>query len=169
MFIRESGRFLAFPLAGAVVWAVVGGAALLLDARTELLVLIFGTGAIFPLALGVAKLTGQRVFQPGNPYASLMGLSVLMVNVLWCLHFILVYRAPALVPLSVALALGLHWIIFGWIIRHPLGIRHTLLRATLCTAAFLLWPSQPVAGVAFAVVACYSITLVELLRARFGE
>lgn len=162
-FILASGRFLAFPLAGAIVWLTVGVASLALPPITGVYVLVFGTGAIFPLALLLAKATKQQVFQPGNQFASLMGLSVLMVNLLWALHFILAPRLPSIVPLSIALALGLHWIVFGWIIRSPLGLVHAIARTVLCSTAFLMFPANQIASVAFAVVLCYAFTIFQLL------
>lgn len=163
-FIRRSGRFLAFPLAGALVWGAVGFASLFLSTRTGLFVLVFASGAIFPLALGFARLLGQEVFIKNNRFATLIGLCVLMVNLLWVLHFILVLRLPSVAPLSIAIALGLHWIVFGWILGHSLGLTHTLLRTVLCTAASLLLPSYPIAGVAAAVVLSYLITVGQLVR-----
>lgn len=162
-FIRHSGRFLAFPLAGAIVWLAVGVVSFLVPPATRTYVVLFGTGAIFPLALAIARLTHQDIFQPGNPFAALMGLSVMMVNLLWALHLLLVVRLPDVVPLSIALALGIHWIVFGWIIQSPLGLAHAITRTLLCTAAFLMFPGHAVSAVAFAVVFCYAFTIVQLL------
>lgn len=168
-FIRKSGRFLAFPLAGAISWLLVAIAASFLEERTAIYVLLFSTGAIFPLALAIAKVTDQQVFQKGNPFASLMGLSVLMVNLMWVLHFVLLFRFPSVAVLSIALALGLHWIVFGWIIQSSVGIIHALLRTALCTAAFLLLPTSALSAVSAAVVACYLITIVQLSTHQVGS
>jgi hypothetical protein len=161
-YIRRSGRFLAFPLAGSLAWAVVGGASLVLPPRESLYVMLFATGAIFPLALGIAALTGQQVFQKGNAFATLMGQSTLMVNLLWALHFALILQKPELAPLSLALGLGLHWIVFGWIIRAPLGLVHAIVRTALCTAAYVLGGKHGLAAISAAVVASYALTIVQL-------
>jgi len=163
-YIAASGRFLAFPIAGAIVWSAVALAGLALPARTALYVLLFGSGAIFPIALGISQLTGQKIMLKGNVLADLMGQCVLMVNLLWPLHFLIVYKAPSLAALSIALGLGLHWIVFGWIIRHPLGLRHTLLRTALCVCAHVFCTGHELSAVATAVVLSYLITLIELLR-----
>ncbi len=42
-------------------------------------------GAIFPMAFLVSKITKEEVFSSKNPLAKLMGLSVLMVNLLWAI------------------------------------------------------------------------------------
>ena len=153
-FIKNSGRFLAFPLAGAMVWFAIGITSLFVPKPLEVYVVLFGTGAIFPVALLVARITREQIFQPGNRFASLMGLSVLMVNLLWALHLSLAVLLPAIVPLSIALALGLHWIVFGWIIGSPLGLTHALARTFLCTASFFLFPGHSLLAVAAAVVIC---------------
>ena len=51
--------------------------------RTATFVLLFGTGAIFPVALGLSRLLRERILYNTNPLAKLMALSVLMVNLLW--------------------------------------------------------------------------------------
>ena len=161
-FIRDGGRFLAFPIAGAIVWLGVGLASLAVPGPIALYVLLFATGAIFPLALLIARFTKQQVFQPGNPFASLMGLAVLMVNLLWALHIVLVIRLPAVAPLSIAMALGIHWIVFGWVLQSPIGLIHAIGRCLLCTAAFLLFPEHSLCAVALSVVLCYALTIFQL-------
>lgn len=168
-FIRGGGCFLAFPLAGAIVWLGVGVASFVVPATSALFILLFATGAIFPLALVIARFTKQQVFLPQNRFASLMGLAVLMVNLLWAVHVILVLRAPAVAPLSIALALGIHWIVFGWVIQSSIGLVHAIARCVLCTASFLLFPELPVAAVSLAVVLCYALTLFQLTKHFRGE
>lgn len=163
-FIQRSGGFFAFPLAGAIVWLAVGVVSLIVPKAFGVYVLLFATGAIFPLALAIAGITKQQVFQRGNSFGSLMGLAVLMVNLLWAFHFVLLTRLPDLVPLSVALALGIHWIVFGWIIQSPIGVIHAIARSILCTAAYLLFPYHSVCAVSFTVVFCYTVTIVQLWR-----
>ena len=117
----QGGRSLALPLAGAIVWAVVGIAALFLTPRTSSFVLVIGTGAIFPIGLLLAVVLRERLLNNTNPLAKLMGMSVLMVNLLWAVHISLLYIAPTLISLTLGISLGLHWIVFSWIIQHPLG------------------------------------------------
>lgn len=93
-----------------------------------------------------------------------MGQSVLMVNLLWALHIILFLRAPDIAPLSVAIGLGLHWIIFGWIIGAPLGIVHAVLRTLLFAGGYLAFPRAAITAVSVAVVLAYATTVLQLLR-----
>jgi hypothetical protein len=113
-FDVQAGRSLALPIAGAVVWAVVGTSVLILPPRPATFVLLFGSGAIFPLGIAIAALLRERLLSNRNPLAQLMALCVLMVNLLWALHLMLLVRGDAaILPLSLGIGLGLNWIVFG--------------------------------------------------------
>ena len=160
----QAGRSLALPIAGALVWAVVGVAGLVLAERTATFVLLFGTGAIFPIALGLSRLLGERILDNTNPLAKLMALSVLMVNLLWALHLTLVVDAPGFVPLTIGIGLGLHWVVFSWVIGHRVGIVHAILRTLLVTAAWWFLPDWRVSAVAAAVIVAYAYSIATLSR-----
>lgn len=164
----QGGRSLALPLAGAIVWAVVGIAALFLTPTISTFVLIIGTGAIFPIGLLVAVVLGERLLNNTNPLAKLMGMCVLMVNLLWAVHITLLYIAPTLISLTLGISLGLHWIVFSWIIQHPLGIIHTIARTILITAAWWLFPEHRISAVAGAVVITYLYAIIALRSRRLN-
>lgn len=42
-----------------------------------------------------------------------------MVNLLWAVHIPLFIYVPEFVPLSLGISLGLHSIIYSWIVQHP--------------------------------------------------
>jgi hypothetical protein len=161
---RHAGRSIALPIAGAIVWTVAGVAGLVLDPRTALFALLFASGLAFPLALALARRLGERILDNPSPLAGLMGRSVLMVNLLWALHLTVIPTAPDLLPLSLGLALGLHWVVFGWVIGHWVGLAHALARTALATAAWWAFPDARVAAVAFAVVVAYAATIAVLAR-----
>lgn len=163
-FERRTRRSMSMPLAGAIAWTVVAIAGSFLPLRAGNTVLILAVSAIFPLALPIAALRGEQVVSSANPLARLMGACVLMVNLLWPLHILLFLRAPAFVPLSVGIALGLHWIVYSWIVGHALGYRHAIVRTLGLAAAWLLFPQHPVTACATVVVLAYAMTLVEMAR-----
>lgn len=162
-FESSANRSLSMPLAGAIVWSCVGLASLGLDSTVATYILLFATGAIFPLALAIASLRKEALISSANPLSKLMGLGVLMVNLLWGIHLPLAFSAPEFVSLSLAIGLGLHWIIYSWIINHPLGIVHALLRTFLVVAAWYLFPEVRIFAVSMAVVLAYSISLWQML------
>ena len=129
-FEASANRSVSMPIAGACVWFVVALLSTRFDERTGVLVLLFGTGAIFPLALLIAKFRRENLLKSDNPLAKLMGLCVLMVNLLWAVHIPLFLYAPAFVPLSLG-----HYTCY-W----TYGIGHSCLvhvsRATLTSDRF---------------------------------
>lgn len=161
-FDVQAGRSLALPLAGAIVWTVVGIAALFLTPRISTFVLIIGTGAIFPIGLLLAVVLGEKLLNNTNPLAKLMGMCVLMVNLMWAVHITLLYIAPTLISLTLGISLGLHWIVFSWIIQHPMGIIHTIARTILVTVAWWLFPEHQVSAVAVAVLITYLYSILAL-------
>ena len=161
-FDDHAGRSLALPVAGAAVWGVIGVAGLFLRPGTASLVLLFGTGAIFPLGLAVAHRLGERLIDNPSPLAALMGRCVLMVNLLWAVHLTVFALAPVYLPLTMGIGLGLHWVVFGWIIGHPVGLIHAIARSALVTAAWWLLPTHRISAVAAAVVVVYGFTLYAL-------
>jgi len=50
-FDISANRSVSMPIAGAIVWLVVGLLSTQLDEEAGVLALLFGTGAIFPVAL----------------------------------------------------------------------------------------------------------------------
>ena len=92
---RETNRSLAMPLAGALVWLVIGALGYLLPANRATVAMLFGTGLIFPVALLIGKLRGENLTGRSNPLSRLMGMSVLMVNLLWAVHLPLLVGRPA--------------------------------------------------------------------------
>jgi hypothetical protein len=163
-FDRHAGRSLALPTAGAIVWAVVAIAGLVLPVRTATFVLLFGSGAIFPIGLALASALRERLMDNPSPLAGLMGRSVLMVNLLWAVHLTLLVTGTTAVPLTLAIGLGLHWVVFSWIVGHPVGLVHAVLRTVLVTAAWWAFPDARVAAVATAVLLAYAYAIVVLAR-----
>lgn len=164
-FDMRSKGSLSMPLAGALVWAVVAVLGYILPSRAGILALVISTGAIFPIALGIAKLRGEQLVDNPNPLAKLIGACVVMVNLLWGLHVPLLINAPEFVPLSLGIALGLHWMVYSWIIGHPLGYRHAILRTIGLVAAWWAFPEHRVTACASIIVLAYAVTLIEM-RAR---
>ena len=159
---RQAGRSVALPIAGAVVWAVVGLAALVLPEWPATLALLFGTGLMFPLAMLLARPLGEKLIDNSSPLARLMAQAVLMVNLLWALHFTVIVLDPQYVPLTLGIGLGLHWIVFSWILGHPVGMIHAILRTLLVTLAWWLFPETRLATVSLAVVIAYAMSIAVL-------
>lgn len=160
----HAGRSIALPVAGALVWTIVAIAGALLDERLASFALLFGTGLAFPVALALARPLGERLVDNPNPLAGLMGRSVLMVNLLWAVHLTLALHDWAYLPLTLGIGMGLHWVVFGWVIGHPVGLVHAAARTILVTAAWWAFPDARVSAVAVAVVLVYAVSIAMLAR-----
>ena len=64
-----------------------------------------------------------------------------------------------------SLSIGLHWMVYSWIIGHPLGYRHAILRTIGLIAAWWAFPEHRVTACASIIVLAYAVTLIEM-RAR---
>ena len=158
-FEQTTNRAVSLPISGALVWTAVGIASLFLNQYNSTLVLLFATGAIFPLALGIAKLRNENITSSVNPLSKLMAFGVLMVNLLWAVHVPLMLKAPQFVPLSVGIGLGLHWIIYSWIVQHPVGIIHAIMRTVLCVLVWLFVPENTLTFISMGVIASYAVSI----------
>lgn len=158
-FEQKSRRSLSLPLAGAIVWTIIGILGLVLPPDIGNFVLLFGTGAIFPIALIIARMRDEQLMSSRNPLAMLMGACVFMVNLLWALHIPLALRAPSFVPLSVGIGLGLHWVVYSWITRHRVGYVHAVVRTMALVTAWWTFPEHRVTACAAAVVLAYALAI----------
>jgi hypothetical protein len=158
-FELRTNRSMSLPMAGLLVWSVIAVAGRTLPPKQAVFALVCGTGAIFPSALVIARLRAEQLISNQNLLAGLMGACVLMVNLLWALHIPLLIAAPAFVPLSVGVGLGLHWIVYSWIVRHPVGYIHAVLRTLGLLCAWLLVPANSVTACALVICAVYGLSL----------
>ncbi len=160
--LRSKGS-LSMPIAGLIVWTVVAFLGWILPFKQAVLGLVFATGAIFPIALGVARLRDEQLINNINPLAKLMGNCVVMVNLLWALHIPLLMNAPQFVPLSLGIGLGLHWVVYSWIIANPLGMVHAVVRSVGLIGAWYVFPDHLVTASAAMVVLAYAFTLLQMV------
>jgi len=168
-FEASAKRSVSMPIAGACVWFIIALLSVRLAERIGVLVLLFGSGAIFPIALLIAKFRGESLLASDNPLAKLMGICVLMVNLLWAVHIPLFLYAPTFVPLSLGIGLGLHWVVWSWIIQHPLGIIHAILRTFLVVAAWFTFPDQRLLVIGLVIVFVYGISIWQMLTRPIEE
>ena len=161
-FEYSAKRSLSMPIAGAMYWLAIAIVSTQVPETVGLLVLLFGSGSIFPIALLVSKITKEEVFSSKNPLAKLMGMSVLMVNLLWAIHIPLFLYSPEFLTLSVGIGLGLHWIVYSWIIQHPLGVIHACLRTALVLTVWFSFPESRLLAVGLSIVLVYSLSFWQM-------
>lgn len=161
-FQRHGGRNLAFPVAGALAWTAAGVAGALLPDETASYALFICSGAIFPVALTLARVFDEQVFGEGNELDRLFGAGLIMVQLLWAIAIPFWMVMPASLPLTIGVMSGLHWLIYGWIIEHWIGRFHAVTRALLVAACWFAFPAQRFTAIPAVIVAIYAVSIYVL-------
>tara|TARA_R100000655_G_scaffold94844_1_gene136439 strand:+ start:974 stop:1525 length:552 start_codon:yes stop_codon:yes gene_type:complete len=160
-----NGTFIATPLAGLIAWTVVGIEGLVLPMQITVWVLFIATGCIVYLGMFISKFTGEHFLdktKPKNEFDKLFFFTVgqaILVYSIAIPFFIVDYTS---LPLTVGILTGLMWLPFSWIIKHWVGIFHTLTRTTVVLALWYLLPNHRFIAIPFAIVILYIITLLVL-------
>lgn len=165
-FERISNRSISMPIAGAVVWLIVAIISCYVESNISVYILLFATGAIFPLALLISKFRQENLLSSTNPLSKLMGMCIVMVNLLWAVHIPLLFHAPELVPLSLGIGLGLHWVVYSWIINHPVGLVHAIIRSLLIVTVWFVVPEMSLQAIAVVIVVTYILSIYQMLTRK---
>jgi len=136
-------RGLAMPLAGMIVWALIGLAGASLPPILAVWSLFIGAGFIVYLGMMLSRFTGENFLdrkKPKNAFDSLFLHCVAMALLVYAIaipFFLVNYTS---LPLTVGILAGLMWVPFSWIIEHWVGTFHAVARTVLVTAAWFLAP-----------------------------
>jgi hypothetical protein len=157
---------LSMPIAGMIFWGVVALASLRLPPQNVALLVLFGSGMVFPLGVLIDRLRGRtmRAGTGGNPVMGMFFQSLGMVTLLWPLVLVAAYTArdPNLYVLGGAILMGMIWIPYGWAADDRAGMEHAIGRGILCYAAFLFVPAPYKAlAISVAVMMAYLYSLVR--------
>ncbi|NAS29558.1 hypothetical protein GTQ40_01105 [Flavobacteriaceae bacterium R38] len=160
-------KFLATPLAGLIVWLIIGLIGVFFSELITVWVTFIGTGSIVYLGLFISKFTGENYLdkkKPKNEFDSLflfvIGQSVLVYAI--AIPFFQIDHTS--LPLSVGVLTGLMWIPFSWIINHWIEIFHMLTRTILIVFLWYLLPEYRFITIPFSIVLIYIITLIVLKK-----
>ena len=158
-------KFLATPLAGLIVWTIVGIVGMFASPQVTVWSIFIGTGSIVYLGIFLSKFTGEDFLdknKPKNEFDSLflftVGQAVLVYSI--AIPFFLVDYTS--LPMTVGILTGLMWIPFSWIIKHWVGIFHTAVRTVVVLALWYLLPEHRFVAIPFAIVCIYILTLIFL-------
>jgi hypothetical protein len=171
-FERAGKRTLAFPIAGAIAWTATGVFGAFLPVDRASIALFICMSAIFPLSLALARVLGEDVLGGGgkgrNPLDGLMGRSLIMVNLVWGIAIPFWFVYPSSLPLGVGVLSGLHWIVFGWIVGHWVGMFHAVTRTILVVAVWFVFREHRFVAVPAVVVGVYVVTIYVLATRRLS-
>jgi hypothetical protein len=162
--MRSTGAGLSLPVAGLIYWLALGVAGFYLSPRTWGIAACIGSGLIFPLGMLLSKPFATNLFVKDQPLNSLAPMAVLSINLLWPLHLAIFFTAPQLLPLSLAIGMGLHWPIIGWMYGSRACLQHALMRVAAVSVVWFLFPAFRFTVLPMVVAAAYLVTIVQLRR-----
>lgn len=164
-----NGKFLATPLAGLIVWTIIGIVGIFCSDFTAVWSIFIGTGSIVYLGLFLSKFTGEHFLdknKPKNEFDMLFlftaGQAILVYSI--AIPFFLVDYSS--LPMTVGILTGLMWLPFSWIIKHWVGMFHAITRTLSIVALWYLLPEYRFIAIPFAIVLIYLATLWILKRKR---
>jgi hypothetical protein len=158
-------RGLAMPLAGSMVWTLIGIAGAILPPILAVWSLFIGTGLIAYLGMMLSRFTGENFLDKNKPKNAFDGLFFHCVAMALLVYAIAIpfFRVDyTSLPLTVGILAGLMWVPLSWIIGHWVGIFHTVTRTILVTLAWYLAPHQRFVVIPAVIVGVYGVTIVIL-------
>jgi hypothetical protein len=162
-FVRLKGGF-PFPLAGAIYWAALGVAGYHLTVIQWNIAAFVFSGAIFPLAILLAKIFRCDFMKDRTATGDVLGPAFVAMLLFYPIAFSAFWQAPQLVPLIVAIGMSQHWPIIGWGYGKPgLYAAHAIIRAL---GAFAIWnwlPDVRFTLIPFWVASVYLATVAAIL------
>ncbi len=166
---RRKGNW-AVPAAGIFAYSLAAVLSLLLQPRWHNLALALSFWTIPPVGALFMKWRGEQSGSAqDNPLFDLSAKARWMALSLWAIHIPIWIYAPALLPLSIGIGFALHWVVFSWIVDHPVGFVHLAMRIVLVLSAWFLVPSNRMGSVAAAVALAYVISVAMLRRIDWAE
>ena len=157
--------FLAMPIAGAVIWALIG----LVGAFSLLYVAVWavfiGTGMIFYLGLLFARMTGEDLLgrQKDSPFFDRLFMhTVVMAVMVYAIAIPFFLIEPTSLPMTVGILTGLMWIPLSPMIQHWVGLFHGVSRTLLVVLAWYLFPDHRFVSIPFIIVAIYLVSIAAL-------
>ncbi len=161
-------KFLATPLAGLIVWLLIGIAGLIYPPKITVWVLFIGTGSIVYLGLFISRFTGENFLdktKPKNTFDNLflfaVGQAVLVYSI--AIPFFLIDYTS--LPMTIGILTGTMWMPFSWMVKHWVGVFHAVVRTVLVLLLWYLLPEHRFVAIPFAIVLMYVITIL-ILRSR---
>lgn len=166
----RSKRFLAMPLSGVIVWALIGGLSFVLTPYQQVMATFIGTGSIVYLAMAISRLTGENIsFQKNterNWFDSIFLAGVGMSFLVFAISIPLFLENYQALPFALAVQTGLMWLVFGVLAKAPVAYVHTVVRTVACVAAYLTVPEHSFWLQPLIVVLCYGFT-IPVLELRY--
>lgn len=160
---------LATPLAGTIIWALIGLGGLFLSPQLAVWAVFIGTGSIAYLGIFLSRFTGEDFLDKSRPKNTFDNLffhgtaQALLVYAIAIPFFLVDYTS---LPMTVGILTGLMWLPVSWIIQHWIGYFHTGARTILILVAYYLFPDDRFTVIPAIIVAVYLVSII-ILRQRW--
>lgn len=162
-YVRLNGGF-PIPLAGALYWLTLGIAGYVLDLSSWSQLAFFATGAIFPLALLLAKLFKSNFMKDKGIVDSVVIPTFIGMLLFWPIMIAAVKTEPQLIPLLLAIGMSIHWPVIGWSYgRAAMFSAHSILRAIIVIYLWFAFPEARLTWLPFSVGIIYFLTVLAIL------
>ena len=151
--------------AGFMYWAGLGIYGYSASLYEWAIAAYFGSGLIFPLAVGLSQLFGISLF--GN--RQLVGFVAVPAIVSMLLFWPIILaaghmQAYELIPLILAIGMGMHWPVIGWSYgRVVLYAAHALVRAGAVVLLWIYLPEDRLTVMPLVVAGIYALTILAIL------
>src|SRR5207237_36196 len=124
-------RGLAMPLAGSIVWALIGIAGAFLPPILAVWSLFIGAGFIAYLGMMLSRFTGENFLdkkKAKNVFDSLFFHCVAMALLVYAIAIPFFRVDYTSLPLTVGILAGLMWVNFSWHFQNWVGMHQTMSR-----------------------------------------
>ncbi len=156
-------RFLAMPLAGTLIWALIGIIAMFASETVIIWSIWIGCGSIFYLGIGIAKITGEDFFgkQRGkNAFDGLFMAGVVMSLLVFAIAMPVAAIDHRTIPMTIGILAGLMWMPLSWIIQHWVGYFHSIARTVGIVVIWFVLPEHIYTLIPTWIVVVYIISIV---------
>lgn len=162
-------RFLAMPLAGALVWTLIGVGGAFLSPVQAIWTLFIGTGSIAYLGMFISRFTGEDFLdrsRPKNAFDTLFFMGVFQALLVFAIAIPFFRVDYTSLPMTVGILTGLMWVPVSWLLDHWVGLFHATVRTGGAVAVWYLLPGQRFVAIPVLIVAVYLVTM-GVLEARY--
>lgn len=160
-------RFIAMPIAGTIVWALIGIIGLTMPIEWQIWSVWIGCGSIVYLGMAISKVTGEDFFNkktPNNSFSHVFTVGLVMSMLVFSIAIPFSLQDYTSIPLTVGILTGLMWMPWSWAVQHWVGYFHTLSRTIMILVLWFVFPESRFVTIPLAIVVIYIITIIVMER-----
>ncbi|MGJ3230926.1 MAG: DUF7010 family protein [Oceanicaulis sp.] len=163
-YLRLRGGY-PVALAGMVYWAALGVWGYSASLGQWAMAAFWGSGLLFPLAVMLSYVFKRPFIGAPQAAGSLTAPVLISMLLFWPMAFAAgAIEAYELIPLILAIGMGLHWPAIGWSYgRSALYTAHAIIRAGLVLYIFVAFPEHRLTWMPLSVAGVYALSIAGIL------